>query len=131
MQGWDASILVDQGEQNLPSEIDSRKNFGIRNRESISMLKSMVESECSQQVSCADILILAAREAVCLSGGPQIKVPLGRKDSSVTPSFELADALLPPSTIGVDDMLQTFANKGMTIEESVAIIGRCHLKLSL
>lgn len=58
------------------------------------------------------------RQWVCLEG-----LDLGRKDSSVTPSFELADALLPPSTIGVDDMLQTFANKGMTIEESVAIIG--------
>ncbi|KAK1385568.1 Peroxidase [Heracleum sosnowskyi] len=67
--------------------------------------------------------ILAAREAVALSLGPYISVPLGRRDSSVAPSSEVADALLPPGTIGVDGMLQLFAGKGMTVEESVAIMG--------
>lgn len=123
MQGCDASILVDPGEENLLSEMRSRKNFGIRHRESVSMLKSMVEAKCPQQVSCADILILAARDAVAVSGGPHIKVPLGRKDSLLIPSYKLADSLIPPSTIGVDGMLQIFAKKGMTVEESVAILG--------
>jgi peroxidase len=101
----------------------SVKNFGIRKRELISILKSMVEASCPQQVSCADLLILAAREAVAMSGGPRIKVPLGRRDSSIAPSYELADALIPPATIGVNDTLHLFTSKGMTIEESVAIIG--------
>lgn len=83
----------------------------------------MVEAACPKQVSCADILILAAREAVARSGGPQINVPLGRRDSSTAPSYELADNFIPPATTGVDDMLHIFASKGMTIEESVAIMG--------
>ncbi|KAL5541990.1 hypothetical protein UlMin_009700 [Ulmus minor] len=123
VQGCDASILVDQAQENFTSEMDSARNFGIRKRETIGILKSMVESECPQQVSCADILILAAREAVAIAGGPHIEVPLGRRDSSAAPSFELADTLIPPATIGVSDMLQIFANKGMSTEESVAIIG--------
>ncbi|XP_060960562.1 peroxidase 29 [Cannabis sativa] len=124
VQGCDASILVDQDSQkNDSSEMASTKNFAIRQRETISLLKSMVEVACPNQVSCADILIMAAREAVATSGGPRIEVPLGCRDSSSTPSYELANALLPPSTIGVEELLQIFVNKGMSVEESVAIMG--------
>ncbi|XVF62436.1 hypothetical protein PTKIN_Ptkin09bG0007700 [Pterospermum kingtungense] len=123
VQGCDASILVDPGEGSVATEMASSKNFGIRKRELISIVKSMVEAHCPQQVSCADILILAAREAVALTGGPRLKVPLGRRDSSHTPSYELADAYLPPSTAGVADMLIMFTNKGMTLAESAAILG--------
>lgn len=84
----------------------------------------MVEAACPLKVSCADILVLAAREAVTLSLGPRIAVPLGRRDSSVAPSSKVADALLPPVSIGVDGMLRLFAGKGMTVEESVAIMGK-------
>lgn len=87
------------------------------------MVKSMVEAQCPQQVSCADILILAAREAVEVTGGPRIKVPLGRRDSSHPPSHRLPDALLPPATAGVSEILNIFTNKGMNLEESVAILG--------
>ncbi|GAV70844.1 peroxidase domain-containing protein, partial [Cephalotus follicularis] len=123
VQGCDGSILVDLVNRKVPMEMASAKNFGIRKRESISIIKSMVEEVCPQQVSCADILILAAREAVVVSGGPFIKVPLGRRDSTITPSNELADAMIPSASIGVDGMLHIFASKGMSIEESVAIMG--------
>lgn len=122
-QGCDASILVDSSEGYASSEMGSVKNFGVRKREIVGILKTMLEAECPQQVSCADILVLAAREAVALSGGPEIQVPLGRKDSIVAPSSKLADSLLPPANVGVDDTLQLFAKFGMTIEESVALLG--------
>ncbi|KAK9992090.1 hypothetical protein SO802_027075 [Lithocarpus litseifolius] len=121
--GCDASILVDPIEGNVSSEMASIRNFGIRKRELISIVKSMVEAACPQQVSCADILILAAREAVAMSGGPHIEVPLGRKDSFTAPSYQQADAWIPPATTGVEDMLHIFTSKGMTIQESVALIG--------
>ncbi|KAK8671218.1 hypothetical protein V6N13_037820 [Hibiscus sabdariffa] len=123
VQGCDASILVDPGHGSEATEMKASKNFGIKKRELISMVKSMVEAQCPQQVSCADILVLAAREAVAASGGPRINIPLGRRDSSHSPSYRLADALLPPATTGVADMLKIFANKGMTLAESVAILG--------
>lgn len=123
MQGCDASILEDRDERNVSSEIDSPKNFGIRKRDTINMLKTMVEEACPEQVSCSDILIMAAREAVLKSGGPYIKIQLGRRDSSVSSSYQLADAYLPPPAIGVDGVLQIFSKKGMTVEESVAILG--------
>ncbi|KAG8480841.1 hypothetical protein CXB51_025307 [Gossypium anomalum] len=55
----------------------------------------------------------STREAVAVTGGPRIKVPLGRRDSSHAPSHRLPDALLPPATAGVSEMLNIFTNKGM------------------
>ncbi|OVA02504.1 Plant peroxidase [Macleaya cordata] len=107
----------------------SSKNFGIRKRETIGVIKSLVDLECPGQVSCADILVLAARDAVVRSGGPLIKVPLGRRDS-ISSSYKLADAFLPPASTGVNDMLHIFAEKGMTIDESVAILGAHTLGIS-
>ncbi|XP_011100754.1 peroxidase 29 [Sesamum indicum] len=124
VQGCDASILLDpDAEKTHYSEITSSKNFGIRKRNSISLIKSIVEAVCPGQVSCADILVLSAREGVALSGGPGISVPLGRRDSSNPPDFRLADTLIPPADIGVDGVLQLFSENGMTVEETVAILG--------
>jgi len=102
------------------------KNFGIRRREAINLIKSRIEVECPGQVSCADILVLAAREAVAISGGPLIQVPLGRRDSSSAASSEAADTSLPSADIGVDDTLSLFAKLGMTTDEAVAILGKFH-----
>ncbi|KAG8370529.1 hypothetical protein BUALT_Bualt14G0126300 [Buddleja alternifolia] len=124
VQGCDASILLDlNGVTTQYSEMASSKNFGVRKRETISLIKSTVETMCPQQVSCSDILVLAAREAVALSGGPRIDVPLGRRDSSNPPNVGFVDASLPPADIGVDGVLKLFAKKGMTVEETVAILG--------
>ncbi|WMV09709.1 hypothetical protein MTR67_003094 [Solanum verrucosum] len=124
VQGCDGSILVDlESNSYYKSEMRSSRNLGIRKREVVNLLKSVVEAQCPQQVSCADILILAAREAISVSGGPRIDVPLGRRDSSNPPNSSLADSSLPPSNLGVNDMLQLFAQKGLSLEESVAING--------
>ncbi|KAG1334702.1 Peroxidase 29 [Cocos nucifera] len=118
VQGCDASILLDSDDsRGIASEMESTRNFGI-----IGVVKSIVEAACPGQVSCADIIVLAAREAVVRSGGPWIAVPLGRKDST-TASNRRADEFLPSSSIGVDGALQMFMSKGMSVEESVAILG--------
>ncbi|KAK4737567.1 hypothetical protein R3W88_001264 [Solanum pinnatisectum] len=78
----------------------SSRNLGIRKREVVNLLKSVVEVQC-----------------------PQIDVPLGRRDSSNPPNSSLADTSLPPSNLGVNDMLQLFTQKGLSLEESVAING--------
>ncbi|KAH7547270.1 hypothetical protein FEM48_Zijuj01G0292000 [Ziziphus jujuba var. spinosa] len=80
VDGCDASILL--GEPNsLPMELKSDKNFGIRKMGIIDMIKTSLEQHCPQTVSCADIIQLAAREAIYLSGGPYIQVLTGRRDS--------------------------------------------------
>ncbi|KAA8515536.1 hypothetical protein F0562_018853 [Nyssa sinensis] len=122
VQGCDASILLDSDDFSITSEMVSSRNFGIRDREMIGRIKSILEMECPGQVSCADIIALAAKESVSLSRGPQIQVPLGRKDST-TCSYQQANAHLPSPRISVDGLLNMFINKGMTLAESVAILG--------
>ncbi|KAM0944371.1 putative peroxidase [Dioscorea sansibarensis] len=118
VQGCDASILLD----NNSGEMASGKNFGIRDRELIQLMNSLLEVHCPGAVSCADIIALAAREAVAFSGGPCLDIPLGRKDATVS-SFLQADAELPSAKDGVDRALAILSSKGMSIEESVAILG--------
>ncbi|XP_030469697.2 peroxidase 29-like [Syzygium oleosum] len=120
VQGCDASILLDP--IGLKSEMKSSRNFGIRKLEAIEHVKAALEAECPGQVSCADIIALAARESVALSGGPHIAIPLGRKDSRAS-NHQQADAHLPSPSISVDAFLQTFMAKGLNLEESVAIVG--------
>lgn len=126
LQGCDASILLDSNYDTHSSEMVSAKNFGIRKREIISDIKAILEEECPGQVSCADIIVLAAKVSVSLSGGPHIQIPLGRKDSR-TSSFKEADAKLPSPTISVDQFISIFKSKGMSIEESVSILGNACL----
>lgn len=119
LQGCDASIML-----NGPnSELVSDNNFGIRRLDFIDNVKSTMETMCAKTVSCADIIALAGREAVFHSGGPDIQIPLGRKDSASASNFN-ADKSLPSATSSVSSMLSLFGTFGMTTEESLAILGR-------
>lgn len=64
MQGCDGSILLDGS----PSERDQPANVGIRPEalKTIEVLRSLVQRQCGNVVSCADLVVLAAREAVSL-----------------------------------------------------------------
>ncbi|KAH9618289.1 hypothetical protein KSS87_011098 [Heliosperma pusillum] len=118
VQACDASILL----ASRDSEIHASRNLGIRKLEAINQIKSRLEATCPGQVSCADIIALAAKNSVALSGGPFFRIPLGRKDSNSSSSIQ-ADAHLPSTSITVDQLLSIFAAKGMNIEETVAILG--------
>lgn len=66
MQGCDASVLLDdtislKGEKKAAPNRHSLKGYDI-----IDKIKNTVESECPGIVSCADILTIAARDAVIL-----------------------------------------------------------------
>ena len=66
LQGCDASIMLDDtatftGEKNAGPNANS-----VRGYEVIDAIKTQVEASCNATVSCADILALAARDAVNL-----------------------------------------------------------------
>ncbi|CAK7326452.1 unnamed protein product [Dovyalis caffra] len=81
-----------------------------------------IESECPGIVSCADLLTIAARDAVILVGGPYWDVPLGRKDSK-TASFELAASNLPTADEGLLPIISKFLYQGLSVTDLVALSG--------
>ncbi|XP_019169763.1 PREDICTED: peroxidase 43 [Ipomoea nil] len=120
VQGCDGSILVDNG------EISERHAFGhqgVGGFEVIEKAKAEVEAVCPGIVSCADIVALAAREAVVLANGPSYGVEMGRRDGMVS-NLSLADDM--PD---IDDSIQTlknkFINKGLS-ENDLVVLSAAH-----
>uniref|UniRef100_A0A8R7U4G8 Peroxidase n=1 Tax=Triticum urartu TaxID=4572 RepID=A0A8R7U4G8_TRIUA len=82
VRGCDASVLIKGGNNN--AEVDNNKHQGLRGMDVIENAKAQLESECPGVVSCADIVVLAARDAVAFTGGPSFDVPTGRRDGKVS-----------------------------------------------
>lgn len=59
----DASLLLDSTRRVL-SEKETDRSFGMRNFRYIEDIKEAVERECPGVVSCADILVLSARDGI-------------------------------------------------------------------
>ncbi|XP_031400651.1 peroxidase 11 [Punica granatum] len=122
VQGCDGSVLLDdtftlKGEKTASPNVNSLIGFEIIDR-----IKNYLESECPGIVSCADILTIAARDAVILVGGPYWDVPLGRKDSK-TASFELANENIPTANEDLRGIISKFLYQGLSITDTVALAG--------
>ncbi|XP_027360362.1 peroxidase 11 [Abrus precatorius] len=122
VQGCDGSVLLDdtvtlKGEKKAATNIHSLKGFGL-----VDQIKNIVESECPGIVSCADILTIAARDAVILVGGPYWDVPVGRKDS-ITANFDHANTNLPTPDENVLSIISKFLYQGLSVTDMVALAG--------
>ncbi|KAJ6325905.1 hypothetical protein OIU78_013071 [Salix suchowensis] len=105
VNGCDASVLLDgsDGEKFALPNINSARGFEV-----VEAIKTAVESQCSGVVSCADILAIAARDSVLLSGGKSWRVLLGRRDGLVANQTG-ANARLPSPFEDVDTIINKFA----------------------
>ena len=65
MQGCDASVLLDPTVV-IGTEKTTLPNESLRGFEHIDLIKSELENVCPGVVSCADLLVVAARESVVL-----------------------------------------------------------------
>ncbi|GLJ18509.1 hypothetical protein SUGI_0328780 [Cryptomeria japonica] len=122
VQGCDASLLLDdtptlRGEKTANANINSARGFDV-----IDLIKTKLESECPGVVSCADIITIAARDAVLLSGGPYWEVSLGRKDSS-TASFNDANNNIPTPNSNLQTLITSFQKQGLSTVDMVALLG--------
>ncbi|KAK9070714.1 hypothetical protein SSX86_011116 [Deinandra increscens subsp. villosa] len=120
MQGCDASVLLDHTAF-MGSEKDTPPNQSLRGFDHIDVIKSELENVCPGVVSCADLLVLAARESVVLAGGPFYPLHTGRKDSDRSYpdiSYELPSPLDDLSTTTV-----RFASRGFSEKETVTLLG--------
>ncbi|KAL8152582.1 hypothetical protein V2J09_010342 [Rumex salicifolius] len=117
VQGCDASVLI----KGSSSERTAIPNLSLRGFDVIDDAKSQVESVCPGVVSCADIVALAARDAVDLSDGPSWSVPLGRLDGRVSSSSDTSSLPSPLESIAVHR--QKFAAKGLNDHDLVTLVG--------
>ena len=65
VQGCDGSILIENGPE---AEKRAFAHQGVRGFEVIERAKAQLEASCPGQVSCADIVALAARDAIVMVG---------------------------------------------------------------
>ncbi|KAM7260877.1 hypothetical protein ACFE04_026352 [Oxalis oulophora] len=103
------------------AEKDSPGNLSVRGYEVIDDAKDQVESQCPGVVSCADIIAMAARDAIFWAGGPVYDIPKGRKDGRRS---KIEDTInLPFPTFNASELITVFSKRGFTAQEMVALSG--------
>lgn len=120
IEGCDGSVLIDSTKDNM-AEKDSPANLSLRGYEIIDQAKQAIEEQCPGVVSCADILAMAARDAVFFAGGPVYDIPKGRKDGRRS---KIEDTInLPRPTFNATTLIQMFSQHGFNVQELVALSG--------
>ncbi|KAL1206819.1 Peroxidase 17 [Cardamine amara subsp. amara] len=122
VNGCDASLLLDDtpnmiGEKLSLSNIDSLRSYEV-----VDDIKEALEKACPATVSCADIIIMASRDAVALTGGPDWEVKLGRKDS-LTASQQDSDDVMPSPRANATYLIDLFKRFDLSVKDMVALSG--------
>ncbi|KAJ4816341.1 Peroxidase [Rhynchospora pubera] len=118
VRGCDGSVLIDSTKNNT-AEKDAPPNQTLRGFNALERIKRKLEKACPDTVSCADLLAIAARDAVLLSKGPTWPVWLGRRDGRVSMAKETKQ--LPPPTANFTQLTQMFGAKGLSIKDLVVL----------
>ncbi|KAI3715793.1 hypothetical protein L6452_22780 [Arctium lappa] len=115
--GCDASILL----SGTSTERTAPPNLSLVGFEVIDAAKTQIETVCPGVVSCADILALAARDSVVLTGGTTWQVPTGRRDGLVSQASDTVN--LPGFNEPISAQISKFADKNLNTQDLVALVG--------
>ncbi|XP_068312213.1 peroxidase 9-like [Pyrus communis] len=120
--GCDASVLLDnnttiQSEKGASTNVNSLRGFEV-----IDDIKTKLEEAYPLTVSCADIVALAARGSIVLSGGPDWVLPLGRRDSK-TASVNSSESNIPAPIPDLSALIAAFERQGLDETDLVALSG--------
>ncbi|KAG6432562.1 hypothetical protein SASPL_104142 [Salvia splendens] len=110
--GCDGSILIDNGADDLERFAAGHLGLGGFGE---------IESQCPGIVSCADIVAMAARDAIALAGGPVYEVETGRRDRRVS-NLNLANDM-PDVDDSIDTLISKFVTKGLSPQDLVLLSG--------
>ncbi|KAG6435888.1 hypothetical protein SASPL_100769 [Salvia splendens] len=119
VEGCDGSILIDNGASDL--ERFAAGHLGLGGFGAIEKAKLEIESQCPGVVSCADIVAMAARDAIALTGGPVYEVETGRRDGRVSNRNLASD--MPDVDDSIDTLISKFVAKGLSPQDLVLLSG--------
>ncbi|CAA7015280.1 unnamed protein product [Microthlaspi erraticum] len=118
VQGCDASVLI----QGNTTERSDPGNASLGGFSVIERAKNAIEVFCPATVSCADIVALAARDAVEAAGGPVVEIPTGRRDGKVSVADDVRPNIID-TDFSLDKMIDAFSSKGLSIQDLVVLSG--------
>ncbi|KAI9080417.1 hypothetical protein K1719_037811 [Acacia pycnantha] len=133
VRGCEGSVLLKSTAENS-AERDAPFNKGLEGFDVIDEIKTEMEAQCPGVVSCADILALAARDAVSSAfDGPLWQVIGGRRDGTVSLKEEVP-ANIPSPFFNLDQLKKNFAAKKLSVDDLIVLsgahtIGRAHCNL--
>ncbi|RCV18988.1 hypothetical protein SETIT_3G347500v2 [Setaria italica] len=123
VRGCDASVLLDSAAVGGAAEKDAAPNASLGGYDVIDTAKAVLEAVCPGTVSCADIVALAARDAVSLQFGRDLwDVQLGRRDGVASRASE-ALAGLPSPSDNFTALEANFGAKGLDVKDLVILSG--------
>ncbi|KAF9607415.1 hypothetical protein IFM89_035553 [Coptis chinensis] len=122
IKGCDASLLLNSTSTNAV-EKEARPNLSLSGYDVIDDIKTRLEQECPDTVSCADIVALAARDAVSYQfQRPIWRVLKGRRDGIISSASE-ANINLPSPFSNFTTLKQLFSSKGLNVIDLVTLSG--------
>ncbi|KAF8406223.1 hypothetical protein HHK36_008308 [Tetracentron sinense] len=123
VQGCDASVIVASTGSNT-AEKDHPDNLSLAGDgfDTVIKAKAAVDavSGCKNNVSCADILAMATRDVIALSGGPSYAVELGRLDG-LSSTAASVNGKLPQPTFNLNQLNSMFAANGLSQADMIAL----------
>ncbi|KAF8682031.1 hypothetical protein HU200_045490 [Digitaria exilis] len=132
VRGCEGSVLINSTKGNT-AEKDAKPNHTLDAFDVIDDIKEELERRCPGTVSCADILAIAARDAVSLAtkvvtkggwskDGNLYQVETGRRDGNVSSAKE-AVKNLPDSFDGIRKLIKRFASKNLSLKDLAVLSG--------
>ncbi|EXB55368.1 Peroxidase 45 [Morus notabilis] len=124
VRGCDASVML--ASPDSKAEKDHPDNLSLAGDGFDTVIKAKAaldqDARCKNQVSCADILALATRDVVVLTGGPNYTVELGRRDVRIS-TISSVQRHLPKPEFNLDQLNSMFAANGLTQRDMIALSG--------
>ncbi|XP_031474854.1 peroxidase 73-like [Nymphaea colorata] len=122
VKGCDASIMIQSSKGDAEKDAPDNLSLAGDGFDTVIKAKQAVEAVCPGVVSCADVLAIAARDVVSLSGGPFFNVELGRLDGLVSLASNVPGNL-PQPDFSLNLLSWIFRKNNLTEADMVALSG--------